>query len=90
MFYCETCRQKHKYPRTIFQSHGPCEVCGKTADCSDYPSGRLPGPGTHEEAQQVQMRILARLVLAGPGEDYEEWRLRTEELARRVLERNPG
>jgi hypothetical protein len=44
MFFCEECRVKNNWPGIIEASYGPCEVCGKTAECYDVPSSRLPEP----------------------------------------------
>lgn len=32
MFICDKC---HGDDGHLFKSYGPCEVCGKTAECSD-------------------------------------------------------
>lgn len=42
MFFCEDCKIKNKWPGFIPQSYGKCEVCGKTDECYDVPSGALP------------------------------------------------
>lgn len=44
MFFCETCRVEKNWPDSIAKSHGPCELCRKTADCNDVPSKYLPMP----------------------------------------------
>jgi len=44
MFYCEKCRKKNKWPKSVSGSRGRCEMCGKTADCYDTPSSALPDP----------------------------------------------
>lgn len=47
MFYCEPCRVKNGYPEGIGFSRGPCELCGKLANCYDVPSSylaRFPSP----------------------------------------------
>lgn len=46
MFYCEACAKKSKWPYEFWmgQSHGPCEICGKTSVCVDVPSSALPVP----------------------------------------------
>lgn len=43
MFYCDACAHKNGWPDDFWlpRSHGPCEVCGKTASCHDVPSTRL-------------------------------------------------
>ncbi len=41
MFYCESCRQKNKWPVTAARSHGECEECGNDAECYDYPLSML-------------------------------------------------
>lgn len=42
MFYCKDCREKNAWPEGLGRSYGRCEVCGKTAECSDVPSKYLP------------------------------------------------
>ena len=42
MFYCEPCREKNDWPGIVALSYGPCEMCGKTAECYDIPSHLLP------------------------------------------------
>lgn len=42
MFFCEECRERRSWPGLWPSSRGPCEVCGKTRDCYDVPSSRLP------------------------------------------------
>jgi len=44
MFYCDECAEKNGYPQSIIRSIGPCELCGRIADCSDMPSSSLPKP----------------------------------------------
>jgi len=44
MFYCEKCRKKRRWPESLTKSYGPCECCGKTAECHDRPSSSLPLP----------------------------------------------
>ena len=44
MFYCNDCANENGYPISIIRSIGPCECCGKVADCSDMPSSDLPKP----------------------------------------------
>lgn len=41
MFYCENCRKKKKWPKGFAVSRGPCEICGKVADCYDVSSSQL-------------------------------------------------
>lgn len=57
MFYCEKCRVKAEWPKSLRgfpDSHGRCEMCGKGADCYDVPSFALPlpkkGPSQHRQA----------------------------------------
>lgn len=45
MFYCDPCAKKKKWPVGMVRSHGRCEVCGRTKDCSDTPSTLLPFNG---------------------------------------------
>lgn len=42
MFYCGTCAKDQGWSETGFKSYGKCEVCTKTAECSDMPSYLLP------------------------------------------------
>lgn len=42
MFYCDPCAKKNNWPDSIGKSVGPCEICGKTAECNDRPSSTLP------------------------------------------------
>lgn len=59
MFYCEECGTKRGWRPGLFQSYGPCELCGKTRECSDVPSKDLPAP-----RNMAQLEIpLAPLVL---------------------------
>jgi len=44
MFYCEACRIKRDWPEGFLRSYGPCELCGKMANCHDVPSRFLPIP----------------------------------------------
>ncbi len=44
MFFCDPCGKERKWPDSIFQSYGPCEVCGKVGPCNDVPSKYLPLP----------------------------------------------
>lgn len=42
MFYCTPCATEQGWPEGFAKSRGLCEVCGKTAICSDRPSSSLP------------------------------------------------
>jgi hypothetical protein len=42
MFYCEECREKNDWPKSLFMSCGPCELCGKSGSCYDVKSSKLP------------------------------------------------
>jgi hypothetical protein len=44
MFYCDPCAKKNEWPSgwPRPQSRGPCEMCGRTAVCTDTPSYALP------------------------------------------------
>ena len=48
MFYCEKCRVKADWPKSLRgcpSSYGTCEVCSKGGqDCYDVPSFALPTP----------------------------------------------
>jgi hypothetical protein len=53
MFYCEECRKERDWPESIAKSHGPCELCHKTAACHDMPSKYLPkSPQVIKEEQE--------------------------------------
>lgn len=41
MFYCDACAIEKDWNMTMFKSVGPCEVCGKTKECSDLPCKKL-------------------------------------------------
>lgn len=51
MFYCETCKEKNKYPESIMVSYGRCEICGETAECYDMPSAYLPKKDSPKEPE---------------------------------------
>ncbi len=51
MFYCEACRIKNGWPKSLSNesygpcsclSYGPCECCDKIGLCHDGPSYSLP------------------------------------------------
>jgi hypothetical protein len=44
MFFCEGCRKDNDWPEGFMRSFGPCEVCGRRANCHDVPSRALPEP----------------------------------------------
>lgn len=46
MFFCDICAEKNSYPQSFSKSYGPCEICHKTAECSDVSSRHLVGPVT--------------------------------------------
>ena len=41
MFYCDNCQIKNKYPESIMQSYGNCEICGELGACHDVQSKLL-------------------------------------------------
>lgn len=41
MFFCDPCRLQNGWREGILRSRGPCEVCGKFADCNDVKSSLL-------------------------------------------------
>jgi len=61
MFYCNDCAKENGYPQSIIRSIGPCECCGKIADCSDMPSSNLPKPG-----ENLDKHIEIGLLMGGP------------------------
>lgn len=46
MFYCDSCRVPRKWPVTVLQSVGKCEICGRSGFCNNVPSKDLPMPET--------------------------------------------
>jgi hypothetical protein len=44
MFYCEKCRNKWKWPKSMARSLGRCEMCGSASACWDRPASTLPDP----------------------------------------------
>ena len=42
MLYCESCRVRERWPKTVVRSYGPCDLCGEVQDCYDAPSHLLP------------------------------------------------
>lgn len=58
MFYCNQCKDKNDWPESIARSHGRCEVCGKSRDCNDVPSGALPPP-KREAIDEESVRSIA-------------------------------
>jgi hypothetical protein len=45
MFYCNECGKERKWPTdALLRSDGPCEICGKEADCNNVQSKYLPVP----------------------------------------------
>lgn len=50
MFYCPGCAKRNRWPESMSQSEGPCEVCGQTAVCYDTPSRLLPLPPEKRES----------------------------------------
>lgn len=42
MFYCDKCAEEMRWPKSIFKSFGPCEMCDKVAVCNDISSKHLP------------------------------------------------
>lgn len=49
MFYCTECADKWEWPVTMFQSFGPCEMCGRSRSCNEVPSRYLPDPKEKNE-----------------------------------------
>lgn len=52
MFFCGDCAENHGYPENFMKSHGPCEICGRTALCNDVPSKYLPPAKGKEDAAE--------------------------------------
>ena len=43
VFYCKECAEKYDYPYIgLVISFGPCELCGVTKECDNYPTKYLP------------------------------------------------
>jgi hypothetical protein len=44
MFFCKTCADDNKWPTSMEQSWGRCEVCGAIRRCNDVPATALINP----------------------------------------------
>jgi hypothetical protein len=49
MFYCNPCAEKNDWPKTMFKSFGPCEMCPhdddeprESVECNEMRSSQLP------------------------------------------------
>lgn len=60
MFYCDFCGKKNEWPITAAKSHGPCEICGTRADCSDVQSRDLPKPPEKKVSPRKELMAFAR------------------------------
>lgn len=64
MFFCDTCAKKKKWPKSLAQSFGPCEVCGVKTICNDVPTAALP----KDEMRETSMNLnSAELLIALEG-----------------------
>lgn len=61
MFYCEPCRIKRDWPRSLAGSYGQCELCDEVASCWDRPSRTLPLPKEFPKVEKAQKINYARL-----------------------------
>lgn len=53
MYYCEPCRAELRWPKSLAQSYGTCEICRRTGTCFDMPHKDLPArdpqPATNKD-----------------------------------------
>lgn len=62
MFYCDKCAEETGWGIGFIKSFGICEVCGKSAKCSDVPSKFLPIPNNiSPEDKEERLAIKTRL-----------------------------
>ena len=71
MFYCSKCAKIKDWPVSIFESYGPCEVCGEQTICSDVPSSQLPDKVLSFEEWYKQNEENINIELAESGADRE-------------------
>lgn len=65
MFFCKPCEDYNDWPGSLFKSFGKCEMCGKTAECSDVPSKYLPESRAYRE---FEAKKLAEIQMYEPQE----------------------
>lgn len=67
MFYCETCRKEHKWPKGLSgfpTSQGACEMCRKVGECYDVPSAHLPPSKVEVEAKAAAKEAASKVTPA--------------------------
>ena len=59
MYYCEPCRAELRWPKSMAQSYGTCEICRRTGTCFDMPHTVLPArdpqPATNRDGTLANM-----------------------------------
>lgn len=50
MFYCDSCADKKRYPKSMFKSSGICEICKVHSVCNETASSLLPKPDLFSQA----------------------------------------
>ncbi len=83
MFYCEVCRVKNNWPRSISRSRGACEVCDEIGDCYDIASSYLSSPEARWRVSEPVIRashvkkledaLDYALTRRGLEFDFDEW-----------------
>ena len=71
MFYCDDCAEKKKWPLSILNSLGLCEICEENKICNDLPSKMLPLP----DIKKTKIYIVTNSWLG----DYGIWRVYLDE-----------
>jgi hypothetical protein len=67
MFFCDKCRKEKEWPKGLMRSVGPCEICGKTAECHDVHHSQCLS--SREKAIQAIEDRLADFDFAGSPMD---------------------
>lgn len=60
MFYCNPCADGHGWPKTIFVSHGACEICYQVGACNDTPSKYLTPTDEQQAIESIKDTIEKR------------------------------
>jgi len=57
MYYCERCRAKNDWPRSLALSKGPCAICREYRECYDIRSKELQEKAARNEERIVRFLI---------------------------------
>ena len=57
MYFCERCRAKNDWPKSLATSKGPCAVCGSYRVCYDVRSKELQEGADYSEEPIVRFLI---------------------------------